>query len=92
TAKFENGLPVEWEYRMLGELIHFDPTTKTKKANIYKIIPMEALNTEGFIINSDMISEADTLSGSRSINGDTLLARITPCLENGKTGVGQQNL
>ncbi len=28
----------------------------------------------------------ETNSGARFQNGDTLLARITPCLENGKTG------
>ncbi len=30
--------------------------------------------------------EREFNSGTKFINGDTLLARITPCLENGKTG------
>ena len=37
------------------------------------------LDSNGFVIQ-------DSLSGKRSQNGDTLFAKITPCLENGKTG------
>ena len=34
----------------------------------------------------ESIERRNTRSGSKFANGDTLFARITPCLENGKTG------
>lgn len=51
--------------------------TKAKKVDMDKLVPFTRKIT-GYI-------EADFTGGSKFINGDTLLARITPCLENGKT-------
>ena len=47
---------------------------------------MAALSTQSMILNSGEFTETTSTSGSKFQNGDTLLARITPCLENGKTG------
>lgn len=38
------------------------------------------------VLDSGCFVRQDSISGRRSQNGDTLLAKITPCLENGKTG------
>ena len=38
------------------------------------------------LIDTSLFETSEKLEGCRSCNGDTLLARITPCLENGKTG------
>ena len=86
AAKFENGLPSEWERKRLGDMIAFNPTITTKGATGFRSIPMAALSTNNMVIDESLITSTDTLSGSRSQNLDTLLARITPCLENGKTG------
>ena len=40
---------------------------------------------EGKVAAISGVIEREMGSGSKFINGDTLLARITPCLENGKT-------
>ena len=47
---------------------------------------MEALSTNSMVLDSGCFVRQDSISGRRSQNGDTLLAKITPCLENGKTG------
>lgn len=86
-AKFENGLPEGWDRKRLGDLIAFDPTIAAKGKKRFKSIPMAALNTNNMVIDETMVTSTDKLAGSRSQNLDTLLARITPCLENGKTGL-----
>lgn len=44
---------------------------------------MSSVNTQGHVVEAEVQREMG--SGSKFVNGDTLLARITPCLENGKT-------
>jgi type I restriction enzyme S subunit len=50
---------------------------------------MAALSETGMLINRAATEVRESASGARFQNGDTLLARITPCLENGKTGFVQ---
>ncbi len=89
TAEFEGGKPQEWKRHRLKDMIDFDPVIKMTKANAFKIIPMAALDTTGMLIDEAQIEISEDLLGSRNQNNDTLLARITPCLENGKTGFVQ---
>ena len=86
TAEFENGIPEGWAYRRADEVIDFNPTLKTGNQMEFTIIPMEALSTNSMVLDSGCFVRQDSISGRRSQNGDTLLAKITPCLENGKTG------
>lgn len=86
NAEFENGIPKGWERVKLSDLIEFNPSVKKSNHAQYKIIPMSALSNSSLLIDDSMFEKSNRLEGSRSCNGDTLLARITPCLENGKTG------
>ena len=86
TAEFENGIPKGWEYRRADEVIDFNPTMKAGNQTEFTIIPMEALSVSSMVLDSSCFVRQDYISGRRSQNGDTLLAKITPCLENGKTG------
>jgi type I restriction enzyme S subunit len=45
---------------------------------------MKNLPTQGH--SAEEVVDREFASGTKFRNGDTLLARITPCLENGKTG------
>ena len=47
---------------------------------------MDALSTASMILDSKSFVQQESITGKRSQNGDTLFAKITPCLENGKTG------
>ena len=71
------------EFRILDEIIDFNPTETLKKGTLSKKISMNQLDAFSKYINS---FEIENYSGGMKFrNGDTLLARITPCLQNGKT-------
>lgn len=68
----------------LDEVIQLDPKVSLKKSNIASYVEMSDLSDTELSINNHVKKEFS--GGSRFQNGDTLFARITPCLENGKTG------
>ncbi|MBC6437824.1 MAG: restriction endonuclease subunit S [Rhodobacteraceae bacterium] len=70
----------------LTEIINFNPATRLSKGANLPFIDMATLPTFGREIPSFEIREFNG-SGSKFQNGNTLLARITPCLENGKGGM-----
>lgn len=71
------------KYKKLKEIIEFNPREKINKKKKYKKIKME--NIKCFNKNISQYSIEEYNGGMKFRNGDTLLARITPCLENGKT-------
>jgi len=78
-------VPEGWAVIRAEEMIDFDPRTKVPKEGIKRFVPMGSLDTVSSVI-SDWETRSGN-SGSKFQNGDTLFARITPCLENGKTGL-----
>jgi type I restriction enzyme S subunit len=66
------------------ELVELNPRTVPPDRGSAPHVDMAALSTHVAGISS--WSRRPPRGGSRFRNGDTLLARITPCLENGKTG------
>ncbi|QYC44447.1 Type I restriction modification DNA specificity domain protein [Nonomuraea coxensis DSM 45129] len=66
------------------DLVTFNPKHDRPSADAPIYVDMAALPTATASI-LDWTRRAPK-SGSRFMNGDTLMARITPCLENGKTG------
>ena len=77
-------IPRGWSIKPLSEVIAVNPVRRIEKGAIGKKVEMADLNPWQPWIMS--FSFGEYKSGSRFQNGDTLLARITPCLENGKTG------
>jgi type I restriction enzyme S subunit len=78
-------IPEGWEVTAVSKAISVNPSTKLKKGDFAPFADMKALPTSGYAING--VIEKAYSGGSKFQNGDVLLARITPCLENGKTGV-----
>lgn len=74
---------MEFKKYKLDEILTLNPTLKLKKNTIAKKIAME--NIKEYQKKIDDYTYSEFKSGSKFMNGDTLLARITPCLENGKT-------
>ncbi len=72
-----------WELKKLNEFIIFNPKESIKKGTLSKKIAMEKLKPYNKYLND--FEYVEFKGGSKFKNGDTLLARITPCLENGKT-------
>jgi type I restriction enzyme, S subunit len=64
------------------DLVDFNPTRNLKKGTSAPYLEMANINTSTF--HPKGWYARDFSSGMRFVNGDTLLARITPCLENGK--------
>lgn len=83
----EEGKPEGWEMVPAGQLIEFNPTEPLRKGTPAPYLDMASLPTSGSWPDPPVIR--DFGSGMRFRNGDTLLARITPCLENGKTAFVQ---
>ena len=79
----DDGLPAGWSLGQLSDLVHLNPTERIKKGELSSYIEMANLPTSGSNISNVVLREFK--SGTKFRNGDTLLARITPCLENGKT-------
>lgn len=68
----------------LGDVVHLNPRTTAPKGSTLTTIEMKNLPESGFSV--DTWADREAKGGSRYRNGDTLLARITPCFENGKCG------
>lgn len=81
----DEGLPMGWTSGTPESFVEINPTTRINRAAEASYIDMAALPTRGPGITS--IVSRPVGSGSKFKNGDTLLARITPCLENGKTAL-----
>ncbi len=65
------------------DFIEFNPKESLKKGELATKVTMDKLLPFEKFISS--MEQAPFSGGSKFKNGDTLLARITPCLENGKT-------
>lgn len=80
-------IPEDWEVKTAAEAITINPRTKLAKEGEKPFVGMSGLSESSMVI-SDIIEKSGN-SGAKFINGDTLFARITPCLQNGKTGYVQ---
>lgn len=73
----------DWEEVTLSELVDFTPKRTIKKNTVAPFISMADV-TENCKFITEVFEKEYTGGGSRFSNGDTLFARITPCLQNGK--------
>tara|TARA_R110002050_G_scaffold293373_3_gene449855 strand:- start:4647 stop:5822 length:1176 start_codon:yes stop_codon:yes gene_type:complete len=73
----------DWQKHRLKDVIEFPPKVKLTKGIKYPFIPMENLDS-GMKYAKPSFKKALTGGGAKFEEGDTLFARITPCLENGK--------
>lgn len=83
-TKIIDGVPEGWKSKLVPDIIEINPKTTISKDGEKWYVDMSCLATDSMVISG--YSKKDGLSGSKFQNGDTLFARITPCLENGKTG------
>ena len=73
----------EWTKKNLSDIADFNPRETIKKGAIAKKISMDVLRP--FCRDIPYYVEESFSGGTKFRNGDTIMARITPCLENGKT-------
>lgn len=68
----------------LKEYIDINPTVKLQKGEVYSVVEMEKITVGKKIADANSKAEYTGKSCSKFLPNDTLMARITPCLENGK--------
>lgn len=73
----------EWRTIRAAEFIDFNPRLSLKKGDIATKVAMDKLKP--FTKKIPETEKAEFNGGAKFCNGDTVMARITPCLENGKT-------
>jgi type I restriction enzyme, S subunit len=78
-------IPDGWEVGTTSDLFEFNPTLSIKSFDTASYIDMNALPTSGFMTKN--VQKKQFTGGVKFQNGDLVVARITPCLENGKTGL-----
>jgi len=79
----DDGKPAGWEIRPASDLFQLNPRESIRKGTRTPYLDMAALPTVGAVPDAPI--QREYKSGSKFRDGDTLFARITPCLENGKT-------
>jgi len=76
-------VPKGWRCTTLADAYEINPSRKLKKGETAPYLEMASVPTSGHSVMN--VIQREMASGTKFINGDTLLARITPCLENGKS-------
>jgi type I restriction enzyme, S subunit len=80
-------IPQGWEVKKLPECVDINPRVIVPRDGEKPFVPMGCLSNDSMLISN--IESRDGNNGAKFQNNDTLFARITPCLENGKTGFVQ---
>ena len=73
----------EWKSMKFSDIAIFNPAEQIKRGAVAKKVPMDKLVP--FCRDVTEYSIEPYNGGTKFRNGDTVMARITPCLENGKT-------
>ncbi len=76
-------IPEGWKVMPLPEVLEVNPSRTLRRGDVAPYLDMANMPTRGH--SPDSVIDRSFGSGMRFVNGDTLVARITPCLENGKT-------
>ena len=71
-----------WISYHFSQFVDINPVVKLKQGEKYSFVEMKDI--DGKLRYCDSVQERMLSGGSRFADGDTLFARITPCLENGK--------
>ena len=75
----------EWTIKSLTDIAEINPRESIKKGTVAKKVPMDVL--QPFTRDIPSFQYKSFKGGTKFRNKDTIMARITPCLENGKTAM-----
>ena len=85
-VKIADGVPEGWEPTLVPDVIHVNPRTPVEKGKEIWYVPMSSLSETSMTANTADFERRTKHTNVKFKKNDVLLARITPCLENGKTG------
>lgn len=78
-------IPECWNHGTADSLFSFNPPVTLKEGTVAGFFDMDAVPTRGFMTKK--VQYKAFSGGTKFTNGDVVVARITPCLENGKTAL-----
>lgn len=81
-----DGVPEGWIGLSASEALQVNPRTPVEKGKPITYVPMACLDEKQMTVDSSAFEVRSKHTSVKFQRGDTLFARITPCLENGKTG------
>ena len=85
NKELKREIPEGWERGDLKDLADFNPSLKIERNSEAPYLGMTSISTTGYM--TEMPEKKEFSGGIKFQNGDILVARITPCLENGKTAL-----
>jgi len=85
SEELKREVPDGWEVDAAEHIFQFNPSLSLGKGTRGSYIDMNALPTYGYM--TEEIQSKEFNGGMKFQNGDVVVARITPCLENGKTAL-----
>ena len=83
VGKEERGAASEWPTIRFTDAVQINPPVRLERGKAYPFVDMGTVNA-GFRCAYSVERRVYSGGGTRFRSGDTLMARITPCLENGK--------
>jgi type I restriction enzyme S subunit len=85
-----------WKCKALSEVCEIKPSKgeakrKLKDSSLVSFVPMEDLGIDQKFLEPNVERKLSQVAGSYTYfaDGDVLLAKITPCFENGKLGIAK---
>jgi len=75
---------MSWIKTQFKDVVQFPPKVPLEKGELYSFIPMEDLSSGIKYVSPKTEKTWNGSGGAKFEEGDTLFARITPCLQNGK--------
>lgn len=85
-VKIDDGVPEGWESTLLPDVIDVNPRTPAEKGKEIWYVPMSSLSESAMTAHTADFERRTNHTNVKFKKNDVLVARITPCLENGKTG------
>lgn len=73
-----------WITKPFRDIATFPPKVSLEKEHFFSFIPMDVVNEGYKYVSPKEFKKWTGSGGAKFENGDTLFARITPCLQNGK--------
>lgn len=84
-TRIVDGVPEGWERVSASEVININPKERVESGKKIWYVPMACLSETGMTVDTTGFEARTVHTSVKFRKDDVLLARITPCLENGKT-------
>ncbi len=84
-VKVIDGVPEGWERCTASQALIINPKVTVEKGKEILYVPMACLSESQMTVDASKFERREKHTTVKFQQGDTLFARITPCLENGKT-------